>query len=178
MSLPIGWIERIFERLSGIYGRKFSDMWTGVDVDVMKREWGVALYGSTPSEIGAAIDACRRREWPPTLPEFLMLVKPRVDAEALFVDAQRAMSSGEWGDNRLAYWVTQCVGPSDVRAATWFHIRRRWEKALVDAMSEHDLPPIPDAHVALPAPGRTTSKDVAAHHLAIMKRMVCVREAA
>jgi hypothetical protein len=82
-QLPDEWVERIFERIAAVYGvQKTSSMWTGVDPKQVKRAWGQAL-GKYPREsLAAAVrampDECE--PWPPTLPEFVALVKGQIQA--------------------------------------------------------------------------------------------------
>lgn len=48
MSLPSAWIDRIFTRLSTIYGHHFIGRWSGLDIAEVKAEWGeeLAFYGA------------------------------------------------------------------------------------------------------------------------------------
>ncbi len=71
--LPDAWVVRLFERMSAMYGSKFSDLWAGVDPANMRAVWADKLGGfaQRPEIIKAALDACDDRPWPPTLPEFL-----------------------------------------------------------------------------------------------------------
>lgn len=76
-ALPDAWIERLFGRLSCLYGAKFADLWAGVDVVEVKRTWGRKLVGFDLGVIKAAIEACEDSEKgaPPTLPEFVALCR-------------------------------------------------------------------------------------------------------
>lgn len=71
--LPDGWVVRIFERMSAMYGSKFSDLWSGVDPASIRAVWADKLGGfaQRPEIIKAALDSCDDKPWPPTLPEFL-----------------------------------------------------------------------------------------------------------
>jgi hypothetical protein len=71
--LPDAWVVRLFERMSAMYGSKFSDLWAGVDPANMRAVWADKLGGfaQRPEIIKAALDACDDRPWPPTLPEFM-----------------------------------------------------------------------------------------------------------
>lgn len=82
--LPASWVDRIFERLQGLYGSIWVDRWrTGemietprgpVDRGVMqaKATWAQELAGfaEQPERLMKAIEACGSRPMPPTLPEF------------------------------------------------------------------------------------------------------------
>lgn len=74
---PDAWIERLFNRLSALYGSKFADLWRGTDLENVKRTWAEKLGGfaDRPEIIRYALDACDDRPWPPTLPEFIGLCR-------------------------------------------------------------------------------------------------------
>lgn len=73
--LPDAWIDKLFERLACLYGRKFADLWGGVDPVAVRKLWAEKL-GVYPGEVIAkALTACDTRPFPPTLPEFLLLCK-------------------------------------------------------------------------------------------------------
>lgn len=74
--LPSAWIDRIFELFTGYYGKHFLDMWSGANVASVKSVWSAELGRLTPQAIALGMDACRRRKFPPTLPEFLELCRP------------------------------------------------------------------------------------------------------
>lgn len=75
--LPTPWVNRLFERMSGLYGVKFADAWRGCDLENVKAVWAAKLAGfyEMPGCLKAALDACDDRPWPPTLPEFLGLCR-------------------------------------------------------------------------------------------------------
>ena len=93
--LPESWVERIFDRMQGMYGSLWVDRWrTGEAVErggrtfdrgllLAKATWGEELAGfaDQPQRLSKAIDACRSLRLPPTLPEFLALCRQQV-AEA------------------------------------------------------------------------------------------------
>lgn len=73
------WIERIFARLSGIYGSEFTYKWADVDNDGLKAEWGDALGGFHADDIAAALQACRAQPKAPNLPEFASLCRQNMN---------------------------------------------------------------------------------------------------
>jgi hypothetical protein len=77
MSLPESWIDRIFERLSCLYGSKFADMWRGTDVHQLKTVWADKLGGfcDRPEIIRLSLESLDEKPWPPTLPEFLEICR-------------------------------------------------------------------------------------------------------
>jgi hypothetical protein len=43
--LPIEWIEKIFQRLTLVYGRDFLDRWKGIPLADVKADWANTLTG-------------------------------------------------------------------------------------------------------------------------------------
>lgn len=166
--LPIAWIERLFERLSVMYGNKFIDLWRGLDLDSVKRAWAEDLAGLTTDELKRGLDACKREEWPPTLPQFINLCRPQRDTRADWAEAceqMRIRLKGQGGDTwsrPQVYWAAVAIGNFDLNQVPWEQIRPRWEKALADAKTG----PIPEYRAALPQPGQaTTSREEASKRL-------------
>lgn len=116
--LPASWVDRIFDRMQGLYGSIWVDRWrTGETVDtprgpvdkgvmVAKATWaqGLAGFADQPERLMKAIDACGSRPMPPTLPEFrdyarqahvqvqTALPAPTPDAERRAANLERAAS--------------------------------------------------------------------------------------
>lgn len=95
-TLPDSWVERIFDRMQGMYGSLWVDRWrTGETIQRAGRQFDVGLLNAkatwakelggfaNPGErIGRALEACRHRSLPPTLPEFLDLCRQHVAEQA------------------------------------------------------------------------------------------------
>lgn len=79
------WVERIFARMSAMYGRLFADMWAGTDLRQVKAAWAEDLGPFCGKQIAWAMEQCKARELPPTLPAFRGLCQnaPRPEASAL-----------------------------------------------------------------------------------------------
>lgn len=82
--LPASWVDRIFDRMQGLYGSLWVDRWrTGVidgqgrDIGLLnaKATWCAELgrYANEPHRITRGLDGCRAKALPPTLPEFCTL---------------------------------------------------------------------------------------------------------
>lgn len=76
-SLPDSWVTKIFDHMSGLYGSKFADLWSGSNIDSVRRMWAVKLAGfaDMPKAIKEALDALDDKPFPPTLPEFIALCR-------------------------------------------------------------------------------------------------------
>lgn len=108
------WVDRIFDRMQGMYGSLWVDRWrSGEIVEQGGREfdrglmlakvtWAEELAGfaDQPERLSQALAACRSLRLPPTLPEFLALcrqqipdAKPSLPAPALTEAERRARSA-------------------------------------------------------------------------------------
>ena len=76
-------IGRLFDRMAAIWGaQKMSSMWTGANPEEVKRTWARTLSRFSPQALRAAADAMGDEcgAWPPTLTEFVALVRSKVPA--------------------------------------------------------------------------------------------------
>lgn len=173
--MPEAWIERLFERMSGLYGARFADAWRGADPERVKRVWSEELAGYSGEEIGRGVQALRSRDWPPTLPEFAKLCRPPSDPRTDWSEACEQMrirlqGRGEdrWSRPQV-YWAAVAVGAYDLNALAWEQIRGRWERALTDARTD----PIPEYRAQLPAPGaQTVTRVEAASRMSALRARV------
>lgn len=154
-------MERLFERLSGYYGSKFGDLWRGCDLESVKRIWADAFAGYQAQEIKRGLDACLTRPFPPTLPEFLTLCRPKMDPESAYIEACKQMSARDTGSdvwsNPAIYWAAREFGVHELRQSTWMSAKTRWCRVLDEQMSKPEQLPVPARMVALPAPGQATA---------------------
>ena len=160
-ALPEAWVERLFLRLSAMYGKRFSDMWSGVDLQGVKSVWAMDLGGFTGDEIAAGVEACKSKEWPPTLPEFMKLCRPDRSEEA-FRKAVKLLSTEErdYANNNVLYWSIQRFGEFDLKQTTWDRGKQRWKDIYTECENNNRrglLPIIPEKRGALPAPGGTVA---------------------
>lgn len=108
------WVERIFSRMSAMYGRLFADMWAGSDLHEVKSAWADDLGAFCGQQIAWAMEQCKSRELPPTLPAFrnlcqqaprpevLALPPPRVPREVAQERAQQLRKTAEQASRRQA----------------------------------------------------------------------------
>lgn len=147
--LPDSWVERIFDRMQGLYGSLWLDLWRsgemmeqgGRQFDrgllLAKATWGQELAGfaSQPERIHRALEACRHRRMPPTLPEFLDLCRQQHG------NAPRALPSPAISAERVAEHVGAVTKRLSARVAgstAWALTppaagkRGPWENAIID----------------------------------------------
>lgn len=75
MSLPAAWVDRIFDKLSLVYGRDFLSRWEGSDLNSVKSDWGHELqsFHNWPSAITFALQNLPERA--PNVMEFKKLCR-------------------------------------------------------------------------------------------------------
>ena len=76
MSLPIAWIDKLFEKLSIRYGRDFLGRWEGMPIADVKTDWSDVLSGfkSHPDSIAWALENLPEAK-APTATEFRPLCR-------------------------------------------------------------------------------------------------------
>lgn len=77
-SIPAEWIDRIFIRLSEIFGTKFASRFTNSSyIDIEKTRWQNGLCGLTADQIKNVIDLCKNGlvNEPPSVVEFFHYAK-------------------------------------------------------------------------------------------------------
>lgn len=111
MSLPIAWIDRIFERMTLLYGRDFLGRWEGIPIADVKADWADVLGGffTQPSAIAWALDNLPDSK-PPTVQDFRALCRksptpedvpalaapaPKADPERVKAELSKLRVSGE-----------------------------------------------------------------------------------
>jgi hypothetical protein len=71
MSLPEAWVDRIFERLTVVYGHQFLARWDGLELTEVKANWAYELRGfaQNPSALWYGLEHLPAAK-PPTVLEF------------------------------------------------------------------------------------------------------------
>ena len=71
MSLPLPWVDRIFDKLLLVYGRDFTGRWEGLSLATVKTDWAHELSGfeKHPESIKHALQNLHAAK-PPTVYEF------------------------------------------------------------------------------------------------------------
>jgi hypothetical protein len=169
-ALPERWVERLFERMLLDYGKKFSDQWGGADTDALIAHWSRELAGYSGTELKRGLEALATKEWPPTLPEFKKLCRRPLDATAAYYEAVAGTHSraggkyGKWSHPAI-YWAAMPLS-FELREQTYAQMKGRWEAAFQEQMDKGEWEEIPQAMVALPAPGKAkTSREEASQRL-------------
>lgn len=164
--IPDSWVERIFSRMQGLYGSLWLDRWrSGERIEragqafdagllLAKDTWAQELGGfvEMPDRISRALEACRHRNLPPTLPEFLDLCRqqhadapkalaaPRATAEQVAQQVEviaRRMSAPQAGGTSWA----ETPPPGGARGGLWersiIELAEQGERRFVRILAEH-----------------------------------------
>lgn len=156
--VPLSWVESLFNRMSGMYGKKFADMWQGSDIDTVKALWAEEMGKLSGEELKRGYGALMTRDWPPSLPEYVKMCKPSIDPMNAYQEAVsglQARSNGKqvkWSHPAI-YWAAVPMA-YDLSSQTYAQMKLRWERALANSMESGEWEPIPQVALALPPPGR------------------------
>lgn len=184
-ALPENWTERIFRVMENRYGAKWQDGFGGIPRERVRQAWGEDLAEFSGAELKRGLDTCPARHptWPPTLPEFMALCRPLLDAKAQWAEAREQMplrlrGGGEdrWSRPQV-YWAAVAIGNYDLQVYGWEPIRHRWENALAMAKSD-PVPPFSAPVATLPKPGeQCVPREVARQRSTLLAQQVAARVA-
>lgn len=84
----LAWIERLFSRLTAVYGNRMRTMWADADPQEVKATWMAALNRYSNDDVRRALASMLTSylDYPPTLPQFLNLCR-----DAQMMRAQQSM---------------------------------------------------------------------------------------
>ncbi len=170
--LPAKWIEKMFDKMLLDYGKKFTDQWSGADPDKLISHWSHELSGFIGAELKRGYDALSYRDWPPSLPEFKRMCRPRIDALVAYYEAiagVQARQNGEMGawSHPAIFWAAMPLA-FDLNNQTFSQIKVRWEIAFAEQMDRGQWADIPAPLLALPEPENKLSREDAA---AMLKKL-------
>lgn len=170
-AIPDSWVEKLFERMVGLYGNKFLDMWGKTDLLQVKAIWAQELGKLSRDEIAKGANALINQEWCPTLPQFIKLCRTDIDVVTAYYEAVNGVIArekgeiGEWSHPAI-FWASVKVGSFDLKNQTYSNIKARWERALDEEINKGEWSDIPQAQIALPPPATPATKDIAEKYLA------------
>ncbi len=75
MSLPLPWVDRVFEKLTLVYGQAFLARWRDIDLNAVKSDWCHELAGMEKSPSRIAFALANLPEKPPSVVEFRALCR-------------------------------------------------------------------------------------------------------
>lgn len=75
MSLPLPWVDRVFEKLTLVYGQAFLARWRDIDLNAVKSDWCHELAGMEKSPGRIAFALANLPDRPPSVIEFRALCR-------------------------------------------------------------------------------------------------------
>jgi hypothetical protein len=81
MSLPLPWVERIFEKLTLVYGQAFLRRWADIDLNRVKSDWSHELAGFDRAPNAIAFALANLPDAPPTVTQFKSIARQAPAAE-------------------------------------------------------------------------------------------------
>jgi hypothetical protein len=91
MSLPTAWVDRIFDKLTLVYGQAFLRKWDSIDINAVKSDWAHELSGfeNHPKAIAWALQNLSPEKAPNAL-EFKFLARRAPPDELPRLEAPKA----------------------------------------------------------------------------------------
>lgn len=149
------WVEKLFSNMEMLYGARMEKMWQGKDKGQVTDFWHMKLSGFSREEFVRGVKALDKQDYPPTLPQFIKLCRPDVDASVAYFEAVKGMrerSRGEKGtwSHPAIFWAAASM-TFDLLNASYQQIEKRWKAELAKQLEKSSWPEIPESHKALPA---------------------------
>lgn len=113
MSLPIAWVDRIFEKLTLTYGQSFLRRWADIDIGAVKADWAHELSGFErhPKAIAWALQNMPTDK-PPTVLEFKFLARRAPPEDLPRLEAPKASPERVAAELQRIVPVIQAPSPS------------------------------------------------------------------
>lgn len=128
MSLPDAWVDRIFEKLTLVYGHRFLRQWEGLDMAAVKADWARELggYAQSPYAISHGLQYLPPDE-PPTVLQFRELCRRAPDRAPRLpppkpTDAQRQQALSICRDLRIS------IGSANADPRAWAYALQERER--------------------------------------------------
>ena len=85
MSLPLSWVDRIFDKLTLTYGQSFLNRWRDLDLNAVKSDWMHELAGFENAPHAIAYALSNLPDSPPTVLQFRALARlaPEIEVKQL-----------------------------------------------------------------------------------------------
>lgn len=153
-------VGRLFMRMGALYGSKFNDQFLMLPKPVLSQMWAEELASYSIEELSRGINGCRTHQWPPTLPEFMLLCRPPLlplHPEEAYHEALANLALREQGQDcewrhPAVYHAAMELTAFELRRQPWHFIKARWYAAFARHLADPDCPPVPPRPQALARP--------------------------
>jgi hypothetical protein len=160
--VPVTWVESLFKRMSALYGNKFVDMWKGTDIQAVKELWAEEMGKLTREDLKRGYDGLMKRDWPPSLPEFVSMCRPEIDVLVAYYEALAGVTDrsrgevGKWSHPAIFWAATPLT--FELLNQTYSQIKQSWESALKVQLAKGQWESIPAPTLQLEAPKSPNSR--------------------
>jgi len=127
--LPLDWVDAIYKKFAIYWGEAFLSKWKGLPHDDLLLAWSEELAGFTGEELKRGLAQCRKKVFPVSLPEFMLLCRPEIKPEEAFYEAlaqSQLRSSGrdQWSHPAI-FWTYYALSWEFTNLTTK-ELERRW----------------------------------------------------
>jgi hypothetical protein len=109
MSLPMPWVDRIFTKLTMIYGREFLGRWEGLNIDEVKADWASELSGfkEFPDSIAYALNNMPEGIKPPTVLDFRAMCRKAPEKPVVMLENKLTKEQMAANKKRIAELIAR-----------------------------------------------------------------------
>lgn len=156
-------VDYIITHMRMLYGERFNSQWKTVPPEEMRRVWGHYVQGYTQEELKRGLNELMNHPFPPTMPQFFMLCRPRLNADSAFVEALNGLQArqcgkmGKWS-HPAVFWAASTMA-FDLLNRPYSLIREQWKVAYEESLNAGRWEPIPEVAPALPAPAADSHQE-------------------
>ena len=140
MSLPLPWVDRIFDKLTLGYGQAFLARWRDIDLGAVKSDWCHELSGFGRSPEAIAFALANLPERPPSVIEFKNICRQAPPAVVPQLDAPKADPARVAAE--LAKLRSMASSPMPLPGGG----RHEWAHVIVQRVSDGDKTVSPTVH--------------------------------
>ncbi len=141
------------------YASRWADFWacaadphgdpekTEQNMENIKRIWAEDLSGYSGDEIKRGLNECMKREYPPTLPQFAMMCRPKMNYEESFQEAVKQMPLRKEGLDKWSMPAIYYAGITMMYALqhnTYESVKDKWKSAIDTAIEDIKYGKIPN----------------------------------
>lgn len=169
-------VKKILGRQRAYFGAKFNAQWQGFEPEELINCWESELRRYTKQELARGFEALRGLKFPPTLPEFMQLCRPSIDATNAYYEALKGVQDrtqgrkGDWSHPAI-FWASARMA-SDLLNKTYASIKDQWKAELDKELEKTEWDEIPEVPLQLNVSIKKTDRNVALERMANIRAMV------
>lgn len=128
--LPLDWVDAIYKKFAIYWGEQFLSKWKGLPHDDLLEAWSEELAGYSPEELKRGLAECKKKVFPVSLPEFMLLCRPIINSQEAFYEAMaqsQLRHSGKDNWSHPAIFWTYYALSWEFTNLTTRELEKRWE---------------------------------------------------